>query len=210
MKIQCPLDQCRWKRRKEARPDEILDAALELFTEKGFNATRMVDIAKKANVSKGTLYLYFKSKEIIFQELVRTMITPMVEEAEHLVEQFDGTASQLLEHMILDWWNNICHSTASSIPKLIISEAGTFPEMAQYYVDTVVKRARGLFEHIIQQGIDQNEFKDCDPKAATRLLMAPLLQANIWMHSLRPYDEELNEQTYIKLHLEIFFSGLRK
>lgn len=210
MKIQCPLEQCRWKRRKEARPEEILDAALDLFTEKGFSSTRMVDIAKKAGISKGTLYLYFESKEIIFQELLRTMISPMVDEAEDAIKAFQGSSSELLETMVASWWDNIWNSKLSSIPKLIVSEAGNFPEMAEFYVETIVKRARGLFEAIIQQGIDNNEFKTCDNRAAARLLMAPVIQANIWKHSLKPYDNELDDQAYIKLHLELFLSGLKK
>ena len=210
MKMQCPIEQCRWKRRKEARPEEILDAALDLFTEKGFTSTRMVDIAKKASISKGTLYLYFESKEIIFVELLKTMISPMVDEAEVAIQQFQGSSSELLETMVTNWWTNIWHSKLSAIPKLIASEAGNFPEMAEFYVNTIVKRARGLFEKIIQQGIDKNEFKSCDNRAAARLLMAPVIQANIWKHSLSAFDDGLDEQAYIKLHLNIFLSGLKK
>lgn len=207
--MKCPLEQCRWKRRKEARPEEILDAALDLFTEKGFSATRMVDIAKKAGVSKGTLYLYFESKELIFQEMVTTMISPMVDEAETVIKQFQGSSSMLLEMLVNRWWSNIWHSKLSAIPKLICSEAGNFPDMADFYVDVIVKRVRSLFEEIIQQGIDNSEFKSCDKRAAARLLMAPVIQANIWKHSLRQYDDELDEQAYIKLHLKIFLSGLK-
>ena len=208
MKIQCPLEQCRWKRRKEARPEEILDAALDLFTEKGFSSTRMVDIAKKAGISKGTLYLYFDSKEIIFKELLTTMITPMVDEAELTIQQFEGCASELLRTMVKSWWSNIWHSKLSPIPKLIVSEAGNFPEMAEFYVDTIMKRARGLFESIIQNGIESGEFRNCDNRAAARLLMSPVIQANIWKHSLSKYDDPLDEQSYINLHLDIFLSGL--
>ena len=211
MILKCSEHQCRWRRRKEARPEEILDAALDLFTEKGFSSTRMVDVAKKAGVSKGTLYLYFESKEIIFQELVKTMISPMVDEAEAAIKGFKGdTTSELLELLMMVWWNSVWHSNLSSIPKLIFSEAGNFPEMAEFYVETIVKRVRGIFEQIIQQGIDNNEFKSCDSKSAARLLMAPVIQAHIWKHSLKPYDDDMNEQTYIKLHLNLYLNGLKK
>lgn len=207
--MKCPIEQCRWKRRKEARPEEILDAALDLFTNKGFSSTRMVDIAKKAGVSKGTLYLYFDSKELIFQEMVKTMITPMVDEAEVVIKQFEGSSSMLLEMIVTRWWTGVWNSKLTAIPKLIISEAGNFPEMAEFYVNVIVKRVRGLFEKIIQQGIDNNEFIKCDKRTAVRLLMAPVIQAQIWKHSLRLYDDELDEQTYIKLHLKLFLSGLK-
>lgn len=208
--MKCPIEQCRWKRRKEARPEEILDAALDLFTNKGFSSTRMVDIAKQAGVSKGTLYLYFDSKELIFQEMVKTMISPMVDEAENVIQQFEGSSSKLLEMIVTRWWTNVWHSKLTAIPKLIFSEAGNFPEMAEFYVEVIVKRVRGLFEKIIQQGIDNNEFTNCDNRAAARLLMAPVIQAHIWKHSLKKYDDELDEQAYIKLHLKLFLSGLEK
>jgi len=208
--LNCSDHQCRWRRRKEARPEEILDAALELFTEKGFSSTRMIDVARKAGISKGTLYLYFESKENIFQALVKTVLSPMVDEAETAFKQFEGSSADLIREFVAGWWANIWHSPLSAIPKLIFSEAGNFPEMAEFYTETIVKRVRGLFEKAIQRGIDNHEFKNCDTRSAARLLMAPVIQANIWKHSLKPYDDELNAQTYIELHLEIFLSGLQK
>jgi len=208
--IKCSKHQCRWRRRKEARPEEILHAALELFTEKGFSSTRMIDVAKNAGISKGTLYLYFESKEAIFKELVLTILSPMVDEAEIAYNQFEGNTSDLITEFVSGWWRHIWHSPLSAIPKLIFSEAGNFPEMAEFYTETIVKRVRSLFEKIIQQGIDNNEFKACDTQAAARLLMAPVIQANIWKHSLKPYDDELDEKTYIDLHIDLFLSGLKK
>lgn len=210
MILKCSQNECRWRRRKEARPEEILEAALELFAEKGFSSTRMVDVAKKAGISKGTLYLYFDSKEKIFQELVTTFISPMVDEAELAISQFEGSASELLGEFVAGWWANIWYSPLSAIPKLIFSEAGNFPDMAKFYTDTIYKRVKKIFENIIQQGIDNNEFKKCDVDSAARLIMAPVIQANIWKHSLRPYDDELKDQTYIELHIQLFLNGLKK
>jgi len=209
MILKCPKHECRWRRRKDARPEEILDAALDLFTEKGYSSTRMIDIAKKAGISKGTLYLYFDSKEIVFEELVKTILSPMVDEAETAISQFQGSSTELIQEFVAGWWANIWHSKLSGIPKLIFSEAGNFPDMATFYTDTIVKRVRGLFEKIIQQGITDKEFKECDVKTAARLLMAPVIQATIWKHSLRPYDDELDDKKYIELHLEIFLRGLK-
>lgn len=210
MILKCQKHECRWRRRKEARPEEILEAALELFAEKGFSSVRMTDVAKQAGISKGTLYLYFDSKEAIFLELVKTVITPMVDEAENGIKQFEGTATELLQQFVQRWWSKVWYSHLSAIPKLVFSEAGNFPEIGQYYTENVVKRFRGLFENIIQQGITNNEFRDCDVRTASRLLMAPVIQANIWKHALAPYDSELDPETYIQLHLEIFLSGLKK
>ncbi|MDH5517897.1 MAG: TetR/AcrR family transcriptional regulator [Gammaproteobacteria bacterium] len=210
MILKCKEHQCRWHRRKEARPEEILDAALDLFTEKGFNATRMVDVAKQAGVSKGTLYLYFESKELLLQELVRTMISPMVDEAEEVINQFQGNSAELLDTMVTGWWESFWHNKLSAIPKLIVSEAGNFPDLAEFYVDTIVKRVRGLFEKIIQQGISAGEFNPVNHKEAARLLMAPVIQASIWKFSLKPFDDDFDEKSYIKLHLSIFLNGLKR
>ena len=210
MILKCSKDECRWRRRKDARPEEILDAALALFTEKGFNSTRMIDIARKAGISKGTLYLYFDSKQLVFEELVKTILSPMVDEAENAISQFKGSSTELIQQFVTGWWNHIWNSKLSGIPKLIFSEAGNFPEMATFYTETIVKRVRGLFQKAIQQGIDNQEFIECDAGTASRLLMAPIIQAAIWKHSLKPYDDELNEQQYIEQHLQIFLNGLKK
>ncbi len=87
-------------RRKESRPNELLEAALELFVERGFAATRLEDVASRAGVSKGTLYLYFESKEELFKAVVRSGILPVIENAESMVGQFRGNASELLRSVV--------------------------------------------------------------------------------------------------------------
>ncbi|HEY9052399.1 MAG TPA: TetR/AcrR family transcriptional regulator [Gammaproteobacteria bacterium] len=205
-----PGTSCRWRRRKEARPEEILDAALELFTEKGYAATRMDDVAKQAGISKGTLYLYFNNKEAIFHSVVQEMITPKLKQVEDMVKLHKGTAEDLLRQLIMHWWENIAESKLSSIPKLIISESGNFPELAEFFVNTVVKRARKLFVDAIRYGIKQNEFADHNPNTLSRLVMAPMIQMVIWKHSLKPFDDSQNTREYIELHIELIIKALKK
>ena len=201
---------CRWRRRKEARPEEILDAALELFAEKGFSATRICDVAKKAGISKGTLYLYFDGKEAIFRAVVLEMIAPKIAREEELVEQFQGTTAELLKQMIYDWWSAIGETKLSAIPKLIISESGNFPELADFFVNKVVKRARNLYSKVISRGIVNGEFKVNDPDAVARLVIAPLVHLLIWQHSLKPFDDKLDVNEYIELHVNFILNGLNK
>ncbi|HEY9052668.1 MAG TPA: TetR/AcrR family transcriptional regulator [Gammaproteobacteria bacterium] len=201
---------CRWRRRKEARPEEILYAALELFAEKGYAATRMNDVAKQAGISKGTLYLYFNNKEAIFHSVVQEMITPKLKQVEELVKLHEGTAEELLRQLIMHWWENIAESQLSSIPKLIISESGNFPELAEFFVNTVVKRARKLFVDVIRKGIKQKEFADHNPNTLARLVMAPMIQMVIWKHSLKPFDDAQNTREYIELHIELIIKALKK
>jgi len=199
-----------WKRRKEARPEEILDAALQLFTEKGFSATRMIDVAKAAGISKGTLYLYFENKEAMFREVVQQRITPQIDEVEVLLDDFQGTQADLLRHMINGWWMGVACTSLSAIPKIIVSESGNFPELAEYFTRTVVVRSRNLFSKVISRGMLNGEFELYESETVARLVIAPLVQATIWMHSLKPYDDETGTQNYLQLHTEFILNSLVK
>ncbi|MCW9024579.1 MAG: TetR/AcrR family transcriptional regulator [Gammaproteobacteria bacterium] len=199
---------CRWKRRKEARPEEIMDAALELFAEKGFSATRMADVAKKAGISKGTLYLYFDNKEAIFRSVVQEMILPQVDQHDAMIANYTGSAESLLRELLHGWWQAVMETKLSAIPKLIISESGNFPEMAEFFVKKVVLRSRQTFIKVIQYGIDKGEFKPCNPITAARLAIAPLVHASIWMHSLKAFDENHSDEDYLELHINLLLQGL--
>jgi len=201
---------CRWKRRKEARPEEILDAALQLFTEKGFSSTRMVDVAKAAGISKGTLYLYFDSKEAIFRDVVQQRITPQLDQVEAMVEAFEGTQEDLLRQLISGWWMSIACTSLSAIPKIIVAESGNFPELAKYFTENVVVRSRNLFSKVISRGMINGEFNLYESETVARLVVAPLVQATIWMHSLKPYDDESGTQGYLQLHTEFILNSLLK
>lgn len=201
---------CRWRRRKEARPEEILEAALELFTEKGFAATRITDVARKAGISKGTLYLYFDNKEAIFRAVVQEMITPQLEREEALVDAYQGPTDVLFREMIHDWWEYIGNSKLSAIPKLMIAEAGNFPELAEFFVNTVVKRARRLYAKAISRGIVRGEFNPVDPEVVARLVVAPMVQLVIWKHSLQAFDNHMDVEEYLDLHIRFILNNLVK
>src|SRR5262249_10042243 len=121
----------RWKRRKAARPAEILSAALDCFAERGFTATRMEDVAARAGVTKGTVYLYFKTKEELFKELVRSELLPNLERLEGAASA-DLPTSVLLERLLGIWAGHVVPSRLSVLPKLIIAEAGNFPDLAKF------------------------------------------------------------------------------
>lgn len=199
----------RWQRRKAERPAEILDAALETFADKGYAATRLDEVARRAGVSKGTLYLYFESKEALFKAVVTTLLVPEIERAEQRIETAEGSAAGLLGQLVRDWWQTVGETRLSSLPKLIVAEAGNFPELARFYNETVIVRARRLIAGVIEQGVRQGEFKPCDPEMTARLLMAPLILAVIWKQSLQPYDEPAMDMArYLDQHVELFLHGL--
>jgi len=203
------FEEQRWQRRKAERPGEIIDAALECFVAKGFMATRLDEVAKLAGVSKGTLYLYFENKEALFKAVVETLVVPEIERTEQQIQAFDGSASELISQLVKQWWESVGASQVCGLPKLMIAEAGNFPELASFYVEHVIGRVRRVIAQLISRGIAAGEFKACDPAYAARLLLAPMVFAAIYQHSLLAYDSEPFEvSVYLDNHLDIFLHGL--
>lgn len=199
----------RWQRRKDERPSEIINAALELFAERGYAATRLDDIASAAGISKGSLYRYFDNKESLFREMVKQVVIPEIEKAEITVSTYKGAISPLIQQMVIHWWETVGESRICGIPKLMISEAANFPELAQFYVNEVIRRGRRLVTGLIQRGIDAGEFRaDISPEYAARLLISPLVFAAVWKQSLAPYDDDYDVKTYLSLETDVFLRGI--
>ena len=196
----------RWRRRKDDRPAEILGAALTCFAERGFAATRLDDVAHRAGVTKGTLYLYFPNKEELFKAVVRQELLPNITRLEALVgEAAMMPAAELLAQMIRSW-AEVVPTPVSAIPKIIVGEAGNFPDLARFYNTEVVQRGIGLFRRVIGAGIERGEFRAVDLDSAVRCVVAPLLMAMLWQHSLGRHeagavDPELLCQTPLQLLL---------
>lgn len=178
----CPFKP-RWERRKDARPQELLDAALDHFVARGFAATRLDDVAKSAGVSKGTLYLYFSSKEELLKAVVRESIVPLIGQAESVIEQFEGSSEELFRLVIHTWWDNVGASKLSGLPKLMMAEAGNFPELARFYQEEVVDRGERLVATLLKRGIDRGDIVPMDLTIAPRILIAPMIMMMIWKHS---------------------------
>jgi len=198
----------RWRRRKEARPDEILAAALTSFAARGFAATRLEDVAARAGISKGTLYLYFKSKEELFEAVVRTRLLPNLARIEALAASFEGPSAALLERLLLTI-AGVVDSEVGAIPKLVIAEAGNFPELARFYLDEVVRRGLRLIGVILRRGIERGEFRPVDVDHAVFCVIAPLLIAALWKNSLEPHDHApLDAAALVRAHLDLLLRGL--
>jgi len=198
-------------RRKESRPREILQAALELFVERGFAATRLEDVASRAGVSKGTLYLYFRSKDELLKAVVRCGILPAIAKAETLAEQFAGSSGELLRAVVTLIWSNVGDTLLSGIPKLIIAESGNFPELAQFYYREVIQRGLTLMTGILEQGIRRGELRKFDVEPTARAMMGPILLMMLWRHSFQSFESEpLAIERYIDCYLMLVLDGLRK
>jgi AcrR family transcriptional regulator len=198
----------RWRRRKEARPDEILAAALESFAERGFAATRLEDVAARAGISKGTLYLYFAGKEELFEAVVRAMLLPNLERVEELAATYEGPSAELLERLLLTI-AGILATRAGAIPKLVIAEAGNFPDLARFYLEQVIRRALRLVGRILRRGIYRGEFRPVDVDHVVFCVIAPMLLAALWKNSLEPYDAApLDARALARAHLDLLLRGL--
>ena len=176
----------RWTRRKEARPQELVAAALNLFVARGYAATRLEDVASAAGVSKGTVYLYFANKEELFKAVVQENLLPALAEGEAFIDAFDGPTEALLHEILMGWWELIGESPASGLTKLMMAESGNFPDLAQYYNEVVIERGDRLFARILQRGATRGEFRDTNVELTTQVLTAPMLFLMMWKHSFGP------------------------
>jgi AcrR family transcriptional regulator len=190
----------RWQRRKDERPGEILSAALDVFAARGFAAAKLDEVAARAGVSKGTLYLYFSSKEELFRSVVRGLLLPNVAMAERRIAEHKGTASELLSGLVMTFGRIIAESKLGAIPKLIVAEAANFPDLAKFYYEEVIKRGMRAMAGLLQRGVDAGEFRPIPIERFLPLLMGPLLLLVVWKHGFEragvpplPLDAILSE-----------------
>jgi AcrR family transcriptional regulator len=201
----------RWRRRKGARPQEITAAALEVFAERGFAATRLEDIAAKAGVTRGTLYLYFSNKEELFKAVVRQSIVPIIARGEEMAAQSQEPSSALLAKLLLMIPAAVAGSPVSAIPKLVIAEARNFPDLAQFYLTEVIRRGRRLLTAIIARGVERGEFRAMDMEHVFYCVVGPVLLSMLWKHSFEPFDgKRLDAQALCRAHLDLLLQGMLK
>lgn len=199
------------ERRKEARPGELLDAALDLFVEKGFAATRSEEVAARAGVSKGTLFLYFESKEELFKAVVRENISGRFTEWRAELDAFEGSTPELLAYCMNSWWERVGLTRASGLTKLMMSEAKNFPDIAAFYQQEVVMPGQGLIRSILQRGMDRGEFRPMDLDYAVYLVVAPMIFLTLSRHSAGvcvSSDRDLDPKKYIAFQVQTILNGI--
>ncbi len=210
----CPIKKvlhAKRERRKDARPGELLDAALDLFVEKGFAATRAEEVAARAGVSKGTLFLYFQSKEDLFKAVVRENISGHFKEWNETFDNFKGTSAEMVTLCMSEWWRRVGATKASGIEKLMMSEASNFPEIAAFYRHEVVEPGQALIRRILQRGIDRQEFKKMDLDYASFAIIAPMIFLILAKHSASvcvSTAADLDPEKYIMSQLHIVLYGM--
>ena len=203
-----PQDQ-RWTRRKQARPGEILDAALKVFAAKGYAAARMEDIAREAGVTKGTIYLYFANKQAVFNALVSETIGSTVRAVTAHLKTFQGPVRELLRFALGQMAEQLVGSERVVIPKIIIGESGNFPELARFYRYEVIESGLQAFSAVIAYGIECGEFRPLPVQHVIRLCIAPVLLGAIWQSTFAQFDAEpYDYRGLIDTHLDVLLRGL--
>lgn len=199
----------KWRRRAEARPAEIVRAAYDVFSEKGFAAARLDDIAAQAGVSKGALYLYFETKQDIFEAVVRDAVAPNIGAIEQFALHFPGTFEQLIRMMIPRVAELADKSNLGRVVKMVIGESGNFPEIARVWHDDVVARAIGLLTGIIERAQARGEVRAGDARCHALSLMGPMLAAVIFRETFVPVGAKpFDIPSLMQQHLETVLPGM--
>ena len=176
----------KWRRRKEDRPGEIVAAALEVFAEKGFAAARLDDIARRAGVSKGALYLYFETKQDLFRAVVRDAVAPNIASVEAAVSAADLPFADLARMLLARMAQVLSTTPLGSVAKMVIAESGNFPDLARIWHDDVISRALRMATGLIERAQARGELKPGDPRTHAFSLIAPMLMATLWREVLEP------------------------
>lgn len=199
----------KFQRRAEARPDEVLDAALDLFREKGFAATRVEDIAKRAGLSKGTVYLYFPSKEAVLEGLVRRAILPVAQSTLSALDNYEGDPRTIITMVIRMLGTRFSDPRTLAIPKVVLREVLGFPHLAQMYRREVLDRAIPAIEKLIRRGIEQGYLRPVDPELTVRSIVGPIMLHAVLAEVFGIMPEGgLEIEKLIDNHLAILFDGL--
>ena len=199
----------KFRRRAEARPDEVLDAALTLFIERGFAATRVEDIAAQAGLSKGAVYLYFPSKEAILEGLVKRAVLPVANSALGVIQNYAGDPRPVIATALKLVAGRLSDPKLIAIPRLLIREMINFPELAEMYRREVIDRVVPAIEALVRNGMRDGYFRPLDPEMTLRSIIGPII-AHVLIAELfgikPPGGLEIDR--LVDNHLAILFDGL--
>jgi AcrR family transcriptional regulator len=198
----------RRRKEKDARPQQIVDAAFDEFAAKGFAATRLEDVAARARVSKGLPYLYFKTKVELFKAVVRSVITAHFDIMRERMESTDLSAEEFLKGPFLAFLQELVTSKRAFIVRLLIAEGHKHPELTAFYYQTVVSRGIETLTRLIDRGVERGEFKPNPLRDYPQLLVAPALTAILW-RSLFERHRHLDTDKLLATNIDLLFDAIR-
>lgn len=198
------MSKPRFRRRKDERPAEIAEAAFEVFAEKGYAAARVQEVARRAGVSKGLMYLYFKTKEELFKAVIRSVVVRRVDALLANIETSTSTSEEFLRGPFADFMKRIPGSPVAVVIRLLLSEGQRHPDLVDYYWQNVVSKGLDAIRRFVARGIDRGEFRSTAIDDLPQLFLAPTIVATIWnmLFAKRPIDADRLIDTQIDLLLE--------
>ena len=201
------MAQPRYQRRKEDRPQEITEAAFAAFAEKGFTATKVEDVARRAGVSKGLLYLYFKTKEELFKAVIRSVVTPRVDELTRNLDSSELSAEAFIRGPLLAFMQRLPGSPASVVIRLMISEAPKHPDLVDYYWDNVASRGLAALRRLLERGVENGKFRRTAVNELPQLFVAPVMMSIVW--GIVFADRSLDTDKLIATHVDMILAYIR-
>lgn len=197
-------------KRRQARPAEILQAAIAEFSENGFAGAKIEAIATRAGVAKGTVYLYYATKEELFEAIVRDRVSPVFKIISGIVKLWPGSQAALLKQIIPRFYSEIVENDMRRmILKTLISESDRFEQLAKFYHKEILVPARKMLKNIVRNGIDNGEFRDTPIANEPLVLMGPALTAAIWKMTFES-SEKLDTKHWLEAHVDLVVHGLIK
>ena len=201
--------QPKFRRRKADRPDEIVAAALEVFAEKGFAAARLDDIARRAGVSKGAVYLYFETKEDVFRAVVDRAIAPNLDALRAILSAHPGPFPDLIRQLLGVLVGVAAGTSLGGVLKMVVGEARNFPELARIWHDELVAKALGAATEAIAAAQLRGQVRAGDPRAYALQLVSPILMGVLWRETFVPVGARPFDLTDLAgQHLETFLNGV--
>ena len=197
----------RYQRRKEDRPQEITEAAFGAFAENGFTATKVEDVARRAGVSKGLLYVYFKTKEELFKAVIRSVVTPRLDELTRTLDASDLSAEAFIRGPVLEFMKRVPGSPVSVVIRLMISEAPKHPDLVEYYWQNVASRGLGALRQLLRRGVDNGEFRETAVNDLPQLLVAPVMMSIVW--GIVFADRSLDTDKLIETHVDMILAYIK-
>lgn len=198
----------KWAARRAARREAILDAALDEFTERGFAGARLEDVARRAGIAKGTIYLYFRDKESLFQELVRSALSPFVGTIE-AARSLDAPLRVICDGLASAFVREVIGTRRRNIVRLVLTEGHRFPEIAKFYYREVPARAFAAVRALVRKGIERGEIADDALERFPQLIITPALLAILW-EGLFDRFERLDAEALLRTHFRLLFDAIER
>lgn len=197
------------RRRKEARPREIIEAGLKEFAVNGLAATRLEDVAKRAGIAKGTIYRYFDSKEDLFVAAVRSRIVLSMDDVDIAITHFDGPTDELLRMVLGKIYSEFIGTDTSALMRILISEGNRFPNLVKLYHTEAISKGMSILKRIVERGIARGEFRKGPAALEPRIIIAPAIMAALWQITFQSHDP-LPIDRFIEAHIDTILYGIMK